>query len=95
MKCPVCGNENLYTKNYHEEVGLVESVTRCDECEQFEENWAYGKEFFILKDKRWVFTDHGYMDEVSKIEAKKNWEEIVVELNKCEFYDGEYDLEED
>lgn len=95
MKCPVCGNEDLYSKSYYEEVGFVECIVKCDKCQQFEDSWAYGISQFVLKGKIWRFTDHGYMSEDDKINAKDNWQEITAELSKCKFYDGYYDIEEE
>ena len=77
MKCPVCGNKYLYMKSYYEpEFGLVEVHVRCSKCEQFSDDWAYGRQEFFLNGKSWDFTSHPFVKDNDKKECIKCWKEI-------------------
>ena len=90
MVCPICGNEKLYRKDYSDDGYHVETCIRCDECEEFLDHWAYGRQVLVLGEKHWDFTDHPFIkgDDIEK--AKKSWEEIELELVGCKYYDGCY-----
>ena len=68
QRCPICGDE-IYTKSYHEEVGLVETHTQCRD--HFEESWSYGRaENYSKVGDVEAIAEFGYSDDIKEIELK-------------------------
>jgi len=85
-ECPVCGNENLYKKNYSEDGRTVETHERCEACGEYNDEWAYGRQGFYLNGRTWEFTDHPYLSDEDEKIVSKSWNEIEIELKKCKYY---------
>ncbi len=90
MVCPICGNEKLTERDYYDDGYHVENYTACEECNNFVDHWAYGRQEIVIQDKHWDFTCHPYIEGKDIEISNKAWLEIQLELVGCKYYDGSY-----
>jgi len=85
IKCPVCNHKDIYTNEWSSELGLEETIQRCNNC-GFLNHWSYGQQELRVGKWNVRFTSHAYLSKENEILAEKYFKEFEKRIRMRKYY---------